>query len=73
MLLLQQIRFGVEERRRRGHVGEHGDRLTEFVVQAAKRVDDERRIGDSSAAVVEGVGEALEAAAVLADVHVALE
>lgn len=47
--------------------------MAELVVQTTQGVDDERRIGDGGAAVIEGVGEALEATTVLADVHVALE
>lgn len=72
VFLLQKIRLGVEERRRRIHGGEDGDRLTELVVQSAKGVDDESRVGDCSAAIIESVGEALETAVVLTDRHVAL-
>ena len=72
-LLLQQVGLGVEERGRRRHGGEHGDGLTEFVVQSAQRVDDERLVGDGGATVVERVGEPLETAAVLANGQIALE
>ena len=47
--------------------------MTEFVVQPTESVDDERRIGDSCTIVIEGVGEAFEAAAILTDGHVSLK
>jgi len=61
------------ERWRWRHGSEHGDGLTEFIVQPTKSVDDERRVGDGGVAVVEGVGKALETAAIFASRHVALE
>jgi hypothetical protein len=71
IFFLQEIRLGVEECRRRSHGGEHGD--GELVVQTTQRVNDESRVGDGGTAVIEHVGDALEAAAVLPNGHVTLE
>lgn len=71
IFFLQEIRLGVEECRRRSHGGEPGD--GELVVQTTQRVNDESRVGDSGTAVIEHVGDALEAAAVLPNGHVTLE
>lgn len=72
ILLLKEIRLGVEEGGWGSHGGEDGDRLAELVVQPTEGVDDECGVGDGSAAVIEGVGKALETPAVLANSHVAL-
>lgn len=73
VLFLEEIGLGVEEGWRRFHGGENSDRLAEFVVQTTQGVDDECGIGDGGAAVVEGVREALELAAILSDAQVALK
>jgi hypothetical protein len=60
VLLLHQIGACVEEHRWQRQGGEDCDGLTEFVIQATQGVDDERRIGDGGATVIERVDEALE-------------
>lgn len=68
LLLLHEVRADVEEGGRRLLGTQHGDRFTEFGVQPAQCVDDQGSVGDGGADVVQGVGEVLEAAAVLSDV-----